>query len=161
MESIGGLLMSPATDAPIGLHVVLGLPPATDLLTHHDLDNFLEPLATHIGPMRIARASATKAIGSRSMLTLGPVEQAPPQPEGKWFSATVESDGLSNPARRRFGRALAQKADPLPWGPVELEVSVRLGARRNIVSAWKALIDSVVVILGRVPGKSGLLAGWW
>jgi hypothetical protein len=116
MEGIRELLVLPATDAVVGLHLAVGLPPMTDLLTHHDLDNFLEPLATRIGPSRIGRASATKAIASDSGLTLGPVALAPPEPEGEWLSATLDSDGLSNPSRRRLGRVLADQAEPLPWG---------------------------------------------
>jgi hypothetical protein len=39
-------------------------------------------------------------------------------------------------------------------GPVNLEVAVRFAPDRNLVAAWKALLDSLVAILGRAPGKS-------
>jgi hypothetical protein len=42
----------------------------------------------------------------------------------------------------------------VPWGPVELEVALRIGAERNAVAAWKPVIDSLVAILGRAPGKT-------
>lgn len=154
MDSVRDLLTLPTSSGPVGLHLSIGLPTGSDLLTHHDLDNFLEPLATHIGPACIGRASATKAIGFSSMLSLGPVEVAASEPEGKWSTATLDGPGLSDRARREFGRSLVAHAAPLPWGPVELEIATRLGSHRNLVSAWKRLIDALVPILGRAPGKA-------
>jgi hypothetical protein len=124
------------------------------VLVHHDLDNFLEPLATHLGPRRIVRASATKRGGGASTLTIGPVVPSG-EPEGEWCSATVAAAGLnSDLAKRAVGRDVARQARPLPWGPVELEIAMRVGAERDPVKAWKPIIDSLVAILGRAPGKS-------
>ena len=141
------------SDEPLGLHLSIGLPPGSDWLVHHDLDNFLEPLAPHLGSHRILRASATKNVGGPSTMSIGRVEPAD-DPQGEWRTATIEAPGLSPSAQRTLGRQLAEQADPLPWTPVELEIALRMGLARKPVNAWKPLIDSLVAILGRAPGKT-------
>src|SRR3954470_21434468 len=83
----------------ISMHLAVGLPAGTDLLVHHDLDNFLEPLATHLGGHRIARARATKRIAPTTSLTIAPAAPGE-EPSGEWHAATIEGPGLSQAGRR-------------------------------------------------------------
>jgi hypothetical protein len=138
---------------PLGLSLAIGLPAGTNLLTHHDLDNFLEPLASALRSPRLAFAQATKSHAGVSTLLLGPVEPDGGQLPG-WECAVGRCDGVSAPGRRALGHAIAALATPAPWGPVELDVALRVGAERNWVKAWKPVIDSLVGILGRRPGAS-------
>ena len=65
MDEITPLLTAgrEARKRPLGLALAVGLPSGTDLLTHHDLDNFLEPLAIALGSSSLCFASATKQLG--------------------------------------------------------------------------------------------------
>src|SRR5438067_1243347 len=74
MDEIGHLIepWSTEPEQDLGMSLCVGLPEDADLLVHHDLDNFLEPFATHLGSSRVAYARATKAHRDSSMLTLGP-----------------------------------------------------------------------------------------
>jgi len=50
MEDIASDVAPFATDPPtrLGIHLEVGLATSVDLLTHNDLEHYLEPLATHI-----------------------------------------------------------------------------------------------------------------
>jgi hypothetical protein len=136
---------------PLGFCLSVGLPEGTDVLAHHDLDNFLEPLATALASPHLCFAAAKKAIAAESSVRVGRVEASEARREG-WSCALIRAGGLSAAGRRVLGRGLAAQAEPLPWGPVELDIALRVGSERNWVQAWKPLIDSLVAVLGRRPG---------
>jgi hypothetical protein len=142
-----------ADEAPLGVALCVGLPSGTDLLTHHDLDNFLEPLATALASPRLSFAAATKGHGAVSTLRIGPVEPSTAEPHA-WNWARARCQSLSTPGRRALGGQVAAQAEPVPWGPVELDLALQVGTRREWVRAWKPVLDSLVAILGRRPGAS-------
>src|SRR4051794_4598810 len=155
MDEIARLLAAgrEAREGPLGLALAIGLPSTTNLLIHHDLDNFLEPLATALASPALCFASATKQHGPVTTLSIGPV--APARAEaGGWECTRAQCEGVSAPGRRALGREVAAQAEPLPWGPVELDLALRGGAQRDWVGAWKPVIDSLVAILGRRAGAS-------
>jgi hypothetical protein len=42
----------------------------------------------------------------------------------------------------------------MPWGPIEMEVAIRTSSAERWIRAWKQIIDSLVAILARLPGKT-------
>lgn len=138
---------------PLGLALEVGLPAGTDPLVHHDLDNFLEPLATALASPRLCLVTATKIVGGPSRLTIGEVKPGEPDHSGHQH-ADGRCEGVSKAGQRALERAVAAQAAPLPWGPVALDLALRVGSTRNWVGAWKPVIDSLVAILGRRPGAS-------
>jgi hypothetical protein len=78
MDEIAPLLAAgrEAREGPLGLALAIGLPLTTDLLIHHDLDNFLEPLAIALASPALCFASATKQHGPVTTLSIGPVAPA-------------------------------------------------------------------------------------
>ncbi|RKQ90867.1 hypothetical protein C8N24_0682 [Solirubrobacter pauli] len=142
-----------ADGPPLGLALEIGLPAGTDPLVQHDLDNFLEPLATELASPRLCFVRATKTVGGPSRLTIGPVEPGEPDHIAP-HRACGRCERVSAPGRRVLGRTVAAQAAPLPWGPVALDLALRVDTSRNWVGAWKPVIDSLVAILGRRPNAS-------
>lgn len=101
-------------DVELGIALSVGLGDAIDPLVHHDLDNFLEPLATRLGAHRIALAQASKAQGEVSTLAIGQVTDALPPPGGLWRSIAVNTASLGKLGQRSLGRAVAELAAPMP-----------------------------------------------
>lgn len=155
MEDIASDLAPFVTDpaGDLGIHLEVGLASSVDPLTQNDLDNYLEPLANHISHGRLVAAWVTKKHGDQSTLVLGSVEPTS-VPLSGWMRGTAFAAGLSVPGKRELGRQIAQQAQPMPWGPIELEVAVRASSAEGWVRAWKPVIDSLVPILGRLPGKT-------
>lgn len=155
MQAIAPALI-PYRDAvhkPLGMRLEVGLRSTADLLTHNDLDNYLEPLATFIGRGELVGAWASKRHSDNSTLLVGSVVRETRVLTG-WEHATASAVGLSERGRRDIGMQIARQAEPVPWGPVELQLALRVSSRERWVRAWKPAIDSLVGILGRRPGKS-------
>jgi hypothetical protein len=73
------------------LAVTIGLPDNGIRLIQHDLDDFLEPLATEFASPRPALVSATKAPGPRTTPGMGPVQP------GEDTIATVSYARIASP----------------------------------------------------------------
>lgn len=136
---------------PLALRLDVGLPDTTPLIgAGGDLDNYLYPVAAHLGATRFVTAWATKRHG-RSMMG---VERAEPLSEGlddSWAHqrarTTVAADS------KRWKEQLASQVASVDTGSeaVELHVAYRLHARRNWSALWKPTIDSLGAVLGEGP----------
>jgi hypothetical protein len=153
MEEISAVLESGrlASNSRLGMALTGGLPQEADLLRHHDLDNFLQPLAIWMASPALCFAAATKSYGDLSTLRIGDVAPASETAPG-WHTARGRCEGKSANGQRTLGRQIAAQAEPLPWGPVELDLALRVGGDRNWVAAWKPVIDALVAVLGRRDG---------
>lgn len=143
-----------ADPAPLlGIRLDVGLATSVDPLTHNDLDNYLEPLASHLGRGRLVGAWAKKGRGNHSTLVLGSVGATPAALDG-CAHATASSTGLTTTGKRDIGRQVANQCRPTRWGPISMELAIRVSSADRWVRAWKPIIDSLVAILGRRPGKT-------
>lgn len=156
--------LAPFAEEPLeslGMKLEVGLSSTVDLLTWNDLDNYLEPLVVHLrdlirGPLVTAWAS--KRYAGESTLVLGEVQPDPAAPED-WMHVTASARGLSvnglpASSKRDIGIQIAAQAQPMPWAPVDMELALRVGRAELWIESWKSAIDSLVAILGRLPGKS-------
>jgi len=136
----------------LALRLDVGLPPTVELLKHHDLDNYLFPLITRLGPRKFATAWATKATTSTSAIrvdqarVVDAIDQAPYQVRTTRSAETV--------AWKAEVRDQLIHAKDLPDGPLELQLSFRVGPNRNWANLWKPTIDSLDPILGSDGGRS-------
>ncbi|MGN9890413.1 hypothetical protein [Micromonospora sp. L31] len=143
---------------PLVLRLDVGLPPATPLLDQHDLDNYLFPLVTHLAKRtgrRFVSAWATKQTSETSWVR---VEQARPvhgspifdRPYTVRTTASSQSSGFKQQIHDQLSAA-----NPLPDGPVWLQLAFTVGPQRNWTNLWKPTIDALDPILGSItPGRS-------
>ena len=142
--------LGPLPDPPLVLDLSVGLPTKTPLDSGgHDLDNYLYPVAHHLGGNNFVAAYARKTHSPASTLA---VEQARALTSTGWHpklqvQTTTSTDKIA--WKEEIRRACAEQAKGrLVGGPVTLEVHYRLSSRRNWVNLWKPTIDALGPILG-------------
>ena len=138
---------------PLALHLDIGLPPSTELLEHHDLDNYLYPLATRLGSRRFGSVWATKATAADSWISVDSVRTAEAPPGAPVYRVRT-TRSAETPAWKQEIREQLAGAEELSPGPVELQLSFAVGPARNWANLWKPAIDSLGSLLGLSdPGK--------
>lgn len=143
---------------PLLLSLDVGLPPATPLLDHHDLDNYLFPLVTHLASRtgrEFASAWATKRTSAPSSVR---VEHARPAHDRPVFDRLYTIRTTASSQSSTFKQQIHDQVNaalPLPDGPVRLQLAFTVGPRRNWTNLWKPTIDALDPILGpTTPGRS-------
>ena len=136
--------------APWVLELHVDLPPTTRLLDHHDLDNYLYPLAHHPGPGRIVSARARKrhAEQSRARLdTAHPSDAVPEQPVHRaWTTAPA---GTTAYKQQIHSQLITASTRPVPTGtPVSVVIGFRCGPGRNWLNLCKPTIDALGPLIG-------------
>ncbi len=137
---------------PLVLKLDVGLPAETPLLVHHDLDNYLFPLASYLvrrTGRQFVSAWATKQTASTSFLR---VDRAQPvhgdfAPD-RHFTVRTTASSQSAGFKQQIHDQLSS-AEPIPEGPVSLHLTFTLGPGRNWMNLWKPAIDAFERILGR------------
>lgn len=143
--SFGGLA------APWGLRLNVGFPPETNLLATADADNYVYPLVRYLSraaaeaPPGLCSVWCTKLHTSASSVQLGPVREKAPPAHPYTVRTTASSESIAFKEQVQQGVTDAALLAP---GPVELEVSFRVG-RRNWLNLWKPTIDALDPLLGR------------
>lgn len=142
--------IGPLPPIPLVLDLSVGLPAKTQLDGGgHDLDNYLYPIAYHLGGQRFVGAFARKTHSPSSTMA---VEQARPLPDQGWRPKLVVHTSTSTEKlawKQEIGRACAEQVKGrLVGGPVSLEVQYRLNSQRNWVNLWKPTIDALGLVLG-------------
>jgi hypothetical protein len=132
----------------LAVELTVGLDDATPLdAGGRDLDNYLYPLAGRLGPQRLAAVFGRKVHGP-STLAIGPAE-----PDA-FLAAPQFTIGLTGsytrPAWKQTLHDHLRGAghQPLPPGPVRLDITISTGPGRNWTALWKPLIDALGPILG-------------
>lgn len=147
VESIAsGRLAEP--DGPLALRLDVGLAAGVDPLHENDLDNFLEPVVRRLGPHRFVSVWATKRLGGASYLRIEPAKATSPERGWQEWTGRATASTVS-PAWKDQVKAAVIDAEPLPPGPVALQISFRVDPRRAWVNLWKPAIDALDPILGR------------
>jgi hypothetical protein len=142
---------------PLSLRLDVGLPSNIDLLEHRDLDNYLFPLATRLRKRLgngLVSVWGTKqhAPGSNVRVDRA-VAVAPTRPFDDVHSVHTDAPGESTAFKGQIRDQLACD-EPLPMGPVHLELSFVVGPQRNWLNLWKPTIDALGQILGHAPGAT-------
>jgi hypothetical protein len=142
LKYVADLISSPAGELALRLDV--GLPSDLKLLDQRDLDNFLLPLATHLGGT-ITSFWATKSHQVPSLLRIESAHQANTPEVHAGLTTTAAGD--SKKYKEQVRDAVAG-LDTLEDGPVSLEIAFVVGPKRNWLNLWKPTIDALGPILG-------------
>lgn len=118
-----------------------------------DLDNYLFPLAQHLGSQRFDSVWGRKGLGSSS-ITVGPAV-GPSEGHGvdDWSIAQANTSASASTTAWKEEVARQIVSEPIPDGPVELHVAFRVGPTRNWANLWKPAIDSLENVLGAGPRR--------
>ena len=144
-------------EGPLALWLDVGLPSHVSLLDQHDLDNYVYPLTNRLimsSGRQFDSVWATKRHAVASLICVGPATPVPSRPSAdRHFEVrtTVSSETIDH--KRQISDQLAE-VEPLPEGPVAMELSFTVGPRRNWTNLWKPTIDSLDRLLGQtIPGR--------
>ena len=117
----------------------------------HDLDNYLFPVASRLGPQRVAAIFGRKICGPSS-LAVGPARPdtagAAPQ-----FSARMAGSYERKEWRQSLHDRLAMQAAAIAPGPAGLTIALTTGPGRNWARLWKPVIDAFGPVLGDDPAR--------
>lgn len=135
---------------PIALRLDVGLSQTVGLTVDRDLDNYLFPLAVHLGrkfDVAFTSVWATKQPVEESFVRVSTA--VPTRPPDHSFRRAILTRGST--AGYDFKQQIADQiadANPIPAGPVFLELTFAVGPSRNWVNMWKPTIDSLGALLG-------------
>ena len=133
------------------LSMEIGLAAKIDILRHHDLENYLTPLAHRLRDRPICLASAVKRIGVQSRISVGtavPLDQPP----GEWRHVSASCTGSYEKKEWKDGlrnSLFSQRVQAASPGPLEMHTAWRCDAdRRNWIYLWKPTGDALGPIVG-------------
>ncbi|WP_214406993.1 hypothetical protein [Pseudonocardia lacus] len=137
-------------EPPWTLELVVGLPATVPLLDHHDLDNYLHPLAQRLGGQRLVAVRAAKGHSPRSAARLDTARSAlPPGRFPVHHVRTTASAGTTAYKRQIHGQLSAAGAGaPPPGAALSAVVSFRHGPGRNWLNLWKPTLDALGPLIG-------------
>ncbi|WP_232008119.1 hypothetical protein [Mycobacterium gordonae] len=147
LDDTEALLAAARIDGPWSLRLDVGLPATRDLLDASDLDNFAYPLAYHLRDPGLVSVWCTKETSEQSFVRIDAAREVAPPSTGV-LVATTTASASSVAFKEQIYAAVAGESE-IPAGPVRLELSFVVGARRNWLNLWKQTIDSLDAILGR------------
>ena len=135
----------------LALRLDVGLPRHAGLLDQRDLDNYLLPLATLVrrnAPGELASVWGIKQHSARSFVRIETAIPAATAPPAGWRYMVQTDASSQSPAFKEQIRDQLGDADPLPPGPVRMQMSFTVGPGRNWLNLWKPAIDALGKILG-------------
>lgn len=144
--------MLPHVLDPLALLLDVGLPRDVALLDQHDLDNYVLPLAVRLSKTSGRQFASVWAFKSHSQSSAVGVQQAAMRgsPAGgrPWREVRTSASSSSTAYKEQIDAQLAG-VDPLPEGPVLLELAFTVGPGRSWANLWKPTIDALGALLGR------------
>jgi hypothetical protein len=154
-----------ACSGPVALRFDVGLPRSVRLLDERDLDNYLLPLTAHIAersPHPIVSVWGCKRYAYETSLRIETARPRPPEPgiDDHGVTMTIatdvvgERDDFKAGFRKEIHDLVANRSatsEPLPDGPVILELSFVVGPTRNWLDLWWSTIDGLGPLLGQSP----------
>jgi hypothetical protein len=152
LTEIAALTDATRTDTNLALRLDVGLEPGTPLFRQGgDLDNFLYPVAYHLGAKRFVTAWCSKRTGQSAIV----LERARPrtQPLGRDWVHTCVAATTPPAATKAWQQQVVQQISPcgLGDGAVEIQIAYRLSPARNWANLWKPTIDALGSLVGEVP----------
>ncbi len=147
-QALGLRLDDGQTDLCLSLEI--GLPPGTSLTSHgHDLDNYLFPLAEHVGASRLAAVFGRKSHSDQSSLSVSrAVAGAGLVPRPMLHVRTTTSSQSPGWKAQVNAACQDQAAGVLPDGGVSLQLLIVTSRSRNWATLWKPAIDALGPLLG-------------
>jgi hypothetical protein len=155
-----------ACSGPVALRFDVGLPRAVRLLDERDLDNYLLPLAADLtarSPQPVVSVWGGKRYADETTLRIDTARPSPgaraAEPEqavNLSFGTTVVGarDDFKAGFREEVQSLVADRMsgrEPLPDGPVVLEVAFVVGPERDWLDLWWSTIDALGPLLGQLP----------
>ena len=141
-----------APSQPLALQLNVALAPRVDLLAAHDLDNYLIPIVLRLGGDRVVSAWATKSRGGSSTIQIEAAREAALESLAGWKVAHASACGSASSRgwKRQIQDQVAGQCERAPDGPLEMQISYRVGLGRRWNNIWKQSIDALGPILGLV-----------
>lgn len=148
---------------PVALRFDVGLPRAARLLDERDLDNYMLPLTAHLSgrtAQPVVSVWGCKRYADETSLR---IEEARPRRTGPGegtVSMTLEvgaagpRDAFKAGFRQQIHDLVAERlagGEPLPEGPVTLELAFVVGPDRDWLDLWWSTIDGLGPLLGQSP----------
>lgn len=136
--------------APWALELDVGLPASTRLLDHHDLDNYLYPLARRLGARNVVSARARKRHRDHSLARLDTADPATPPLDMTVNRLRTTASADTTAYKEQIHEQLkASGAEPVAVDkPVSAVVGFRCGPARNWLNLWKPTLDALGPLLG-------------
>ncbi len=147
--------ISPKIDhqADLFLYLEVDVVSPSNLLKHHDLENYLTPLFGRkwLDPSKFVCVSGRKKVGGGSFIEIGKAKQISEDQFSGWNEFNCKpGSGTASPKWKEAIRqelALANVA-LMPPGPVEVHLAWRCSLNRNWVNLWKPTGDAMGPALG-------------
>jgi hypothetical protein len=138
--------------ATLRLHI--GRPALDDWLEHHDLDNYAFPLVMRLHELSERQFDCvwvTKSRRAGSGLAVGRAQRCDPPAAAVMAQVRTHASAETKQFKEQIRDAVG-KREPLPDGPVALEISYGVGPGRNWPNLWKPTIDALGSLLGSDGG---------
>lgn len=132
------------------LHMDIGVS-QKNLLSNHDVENYLTPLVKHLGARDFVFVSGEKYVGNASLITIGIAQTRNIQLESGWQFCPHQTTKSVQSKEWKVGvrdTLLTSKIAELPDGEAEVILAWRGSPRRNWVSLWKPTGDTMGPVLG-------------
>jgi hypothetical protein len=141
---------------PLAIQINVALSPGADLFSSADLDNYLIPIVLRLGGDRVVSAWATKSHGGASSIQVEAAHEAGPETVTDWnFARAIARHSASSKEWKcQIRDQVAAQCERAPDGPLEMQVSYRVGPGRRWNNVSKQSIDALGPILGlTTPGN--------
>src|SRR5690348_15659528 len=136
----------------VSAELVVGFSDGVSLIDGgHDLDNYLFPVASRLGPQRVAAIFGRKIHGPSS-LAVGPAQLGTTGGSPQ-FSARMAGSYERTQWKQELHDRLTVQATALDPGPAGLTIALMTGPGRNWARLWKPLIDAFGPVLGEDPAR--------
>jgi hypothetical protein len=151
VDAIAGPVLA-AVSGRVVAELIVGFSDGAALMDGgHDLGSYLFPVASRLGPQRVAAIFGRKIVGPSS-LAVGPAQpdtaEAAPQ-----FSARIAGSYERQQWKQQLHDRLAGQAATIDPGPAGLTIALTAAPGRNWASLWKPVIDAFGPVLGEDPTR--------
>ncbi|MGY1821671.1 hypothetical protein [Geodermatophilus sp. SYSU D00079] len=145
-------VLGPAPEGcgPTALRLDVGLADDVRMLDQYALAHYLVPLVEWLGPhggWEFASVWATKAPGTDTVLRCAAAEPVA-QPGGDRTFAVRTDTSVGSPEFTAQVRAQLAGQEPVPDGPVALELSFAVPPGSHWAGLWQPTVDGLVTVLG-------------
>jgi len=142
------------SDIPLFVELCVDVKDTARLLVNRDLENYLTPLfgKQWLDARRFPLVKASKRVGGGTVLTIGIAEiDCDFDHFSNWQSFSYHATGSAEKREWKEGIRSALAAvnpEPLPDGPVEVQIALGVSPQRNWVNLWKKVGDTMGPLLG-------------
>jgi hypothetical protein len=141
----------PDSEMPLFLHLDVDRRYEAATKRQPDIENYLTPVARRLGARHFCLVSGTKRAGGGSRILVGEAEQASAPDSRAWesFGYYARSGAGTKEWKIALRQAmLAAGLQPLPCGPVEVQLAWHCSPSRSWLNCWKPTGDAMGPVLG-------------